>query len=333
MIFHHHDLPWQRAGLACPSNIPPRRDDSLHVTINDHSRVQLENRGFRPSRCATRSTSTRSAAIATRHARTSGSHRTISCCSNRPRAIPRKNIPGSDRVRGRARGTREPDRNAEALDHRPRGGRLRRRVRAPASPNRLVPVTIGRAQSAPDAYAAADLVLFPSTWEGFGNPVIESIAHRRPIVVGTYPVLDELRGVRRAAPGHRRRHRRAGVAAPPDAVDVLERNVELVRPHCSIQDLPERLGAVPSVRQDGTHGDRPGAGTRRRRIAHWVGLAKRIGYSLLLLAIVAFVAAAITGFTGWLVTVTVVALDRRLHRAAGADRARVRAARRRPRGP
>jgi len=47
---------------------------------------------------------------------------------------------------------------------------------------------------------------------------------------------------------------------------------------------------------------------KRRRIAHWVGLAKRIGYSLLLLAIVAFTAAAITGFTGWLVTVTVMAL-------------------------
>ena len=31
-------------------------------------------------------------------------------------------------------------------------------------------------------------------------------------------------------------------------VDVLERNVELVRPHCSIQDLPERLGAVLRAR-------------------------------------------------------------------------------------
>jgi hypothetical protein len=46
VVFHHHDLPWQRAGLPTPKNIPPRRPNSLHVTINDHSRVQLENRGF-----------------------------------------------------------------------------------------------------------------------------------------------------------------------------------------------------------------------------------------------------------------------------------------------
>ena len=92
-----------------------------------------------------------------------------------------------------------------------------------------------------DAYAAADLVLFPSTWEGFGNPVIESIAHRRPIAVGNYPVLDELRafGVQLLS------------VDDPDEVqdwlrrpdpEVLERNVELVRPHCSLADLPQRLG-------------------------------------------------------------------------------------------
>ena len=47
---------------------------------------------------------------------------------------------------------------------------------------------------------------------------------------------------------------------------------------------------------------------RRARIARWVKLAKRIGYSLLLLAVVAFVAAAIAGFPSGVVTVTVVAL-------------------------
>jgi hypothetical protein len=47
---------------------------------------------------------------------------------------------------------------------------------------------------------------------------------------------------------------------------------------------------------------------RRARIARWVGLAKRIGYGLLLVAVVAFAIAAITGFPSGIVTITVVAL-------------------------
>jgi NADH:ubiquinone oxidoreductase subunit 6 (subunit J) len=47
---------------------------------------------------------------------------------------------------------------------------------------------------------------------------------------------------------------------------------------------------------------------RRAQIARGVGIVKRLGYSLLLLAVVAFVAAAISGFEGVLVTVTVIAL-------------------------
>jgi hypothetical protein len=47
---------------------------------------------------------------------------------------------------------------------------------------------------------------------------------------------------------------------------------------------------------------------RRARIARWVGLAKRVGYGLLLLAVVAFVVAAAAGFPSGITTVTVVAL-------------------------
>jgi mannosylglucosylglycerate synthase len=106
-----------------------------------------------------------------------------------------------------------------------------------------VPVTVGRAASVADAYAAADLVVFPSTWEGFGNPVIESIAHRRPIAVGNYPVLDELRafGVHLLSVDDV-----DGVdrwLTSPD-LDLLERNVDLVRPHCSLPDLPRRIRAA-----------------------------------------------------------------------------------------
>jgi len=47
---------------------------------------------------------------------------------------------------------------------------------------------------------------------------------------------------------------------------------------------------------------------RRTRIARWVRLAKRVGYGLLLVAVLAFAVAAITGFPSGVVTVTVVAL-------------------------
>jgi mannosylglucosylglycerate synthase len=43
-----------------------------------------------------------------------------------------------------------------------------------------------------DAYAACDLVVMPSTWEGFGNPVLESVTHRRPLALFPYPVACEI---------------------------------------------------------------------------------------------------------------------------------------------
>ena len=241
VVFHHHDLPWQRAGLPTPPNIPPRRANSLHVTINDHSRAQLENRGFEAVtlRNAFDLDPLHGDRAATRAA--FGFAPDDLVLLQPTRAIPRKNIPAAvtfaaDLAR------REPDRN------------LRLWITGPAEDGyddvfarlvaeSVVPVTVGRAATASDAYAAADLILFPSTWEGFGNPVIESIAHRRAIVVGNYPVLDELRGFGVELLSVDSPDGVVAWLAEPDP-SILECNVELVRPHCSLADLPRRIDTV-----------------------------------------------------------------------------------------
>jgi glycosyltransferase involved in cell wall biosynthesis len=241
VVFHHHDLPWQRAGLPTPPNVPPHRPNSLHVTINDHSRVQLENRGFDAVTLRNAFDLDPSPGDGDRTREEFGFAPTDVVLLQPTRAIPRKNIPAAIEFA------------AELARRAPRWD-LRLWVTGPAEDGyddvcaRLVaesevPVTVGRAASAPDAYAAADLILFPSTWEGFGNPVIESIAHRRPIAVGHYPVLDELRafGVLLLSIDDVE-----GVHAWLEAPDpaALEANVERVRPHCSLADLPRRIDGV-----------------------------------------------------------------------------------------
>jgi mannosylglucosylglycerate synthase len=241
VVFHHHDLPWQRAGLPTPPNVPPHRPDSTHVTINDHSRAQLANRGFDAITLRNAFDLDPARGDRDRTRAEFGFDPSDVVLLQPTRAIPRKNIPAAiEFAADLAR--RDPDRN------------LRLWITGPAEDGyddvfarlvaeSVVPVTVGRATSAPDAYAAADLILFPSTWEGFGNPVIESIAHRRAIAVGHYPVLDELRGFGvhllsiDDVDGVE-----AWLRAPDPAV--LEANVERVRPHCSLPDLPRRIDAA-----------------------------------------------------------------------------------------
>jgi hypothetical protein len=79
-------------------------------------------------------------------------------------------------------------------------------------------------------------VTFPSTWEGFGNPTIESAIHRKPLVVGSYPVLEELR----AFGFH---------WYDVDTIELgddkaLEHNYEIAARHFNLRDLPQAIAPI-----------------------------------------------------------------------------------------
>jgi mannosylglucosylglycerate synthase len=57
-----------------------------------------------------------------------------------------------------------------------------------------------------DAYPHADLVTYPSLYEGFGNALLEAVAARRPVLVNRYPVY--ARDLARRLPLRRDRRRR-----------------------------------------------------------------------------------------------------------------------------
>lgn len=192
VLMHHHDLPWQREQFRHIDELPPRIPGAVHVTINELSRTAL--------------------------ARTEIDATTIYNCfdldaplGNRAKARRALGIPDDDLLvvqptraiarKGIPRALDLTHALAELLPERPAHFWIAGDAEEGYGPTldelveeAQVHVLRGTTNWVADMYAASDVVAFPSSWEGFGNPVIESVWAQRPLATSHYPVLDELLG-------------------------------------------------------------------------------------------------------------------------------------------
>ena len=179
-VMHHHDLPWQRAGLGDAVADDP---GWLHVTVNRLSAAELAERGISAETVYNHfaieppadGRATRAAIGVSPEAR---------LVLQPTRAVARKNVGGglaAAALLGATYWLTGP--TEEGYE-----GELERVLGAAAVPvlHRPAPGSMA------EAYGAADAVVLPSSWEGFGNPAVEASIHRRPVMVGSYPVAAEL---------------------------------------------------------------------------------------------------------------------------------------------
>lgn len=247
-LLHHHDLPWQRPGLG-GYGVP---DDPRwrHVTINGLSRDELAARGiaavtvynsFDVDGTAGTDGAPGDGVEERRRAlrRSLGVDERCRLVLQPTRAIPRKNVAGGIRAATELGATYWLLGPAED-GFGPELGALVAEARCP--------VVLGPPAGEPDlgvidAYRACDVVALPSTWEGFGNPAVESAVHRRPLVIGPYPVARELASFGFRWFGLDDVGSLKEWLDDPDPV-LLDANRAVASTHFSLRDLPARIAAV-----------------------------------------------------------------------------------------
>ena len=234
-VLHHHDLPWQRERYAsCP---PPPDDPAwLHVTINDLSREQLAERGIRAT--TVRNAFDPDPPSGDRRGTRDALHlgRDDILVVQPTRAIARKGVDVAvalSEAVGAAYWLVGPTEEGYGPQLQSILERARVRVMRGLPAGRRIA----------DAYAAADVVAFPSAWEGFGNPVVEAALYRKPLALRRYPVAVELeaygfRWFDAEDPDALRQW-----LAAPDA-SLLDDNRAVARRQFSLHDLPAKLGAL-----------------------------------------------------------------------------------------
>jgi glycosyltransferase involved in cell wall biosynthesis len=236
VIVHHHDPPWQRVRFAHVTSLPLDDPAWRHVTVNQLTARQFRRRGITATTIpnAFDTDAPPGDREAMRERLGVGPDERLAL--HPVRAIARKDVPTALRLATAVGATYwlagpAEEGYAPTLDRLLAGARKR--------------VLRTGFTSIPDAYAAADAVLFPSLWEGFGMPPLEAAVHRRPVAVGRYPVAEELRALGfRWLPTDDPAPLAAALADPASVKADLDLNHELVRAHFSLATLRDALRAL-----------------------------------------------------------------------------------------
>ena len=213
-IGHHHDYWWERdrfASCVVPEILerafPPDLPWVRHVSINSIAAAGLrERRGLESTVVPNvfdfdRPRPRRAPAVRRRLRSELGMGERGLLVVQPTRVVPRKGIELAIELVGRLG---DPDAvllitspaGDEGLDYLVELERLADRyaVRLAYAPDRFAPdhegKPIGPAHSLHDAYLAADLITYPSLYEGFGNALIEALFYGVPVVVNRYPVYE-----------------------------------------------------------------------------------------------------------------------------------------------
>ncbi len=234
-ILHHHDFPWQRKGFQDLGPWPPDDPSWQHVVINELSRRELAERGIEAT--TVYNAVLPPAAGDGKRARDLLDVTPDQLLLMQPtRAIPRKNVPGGLRLAEALRATYwltgpAEDGYGPELDRVLAG--------AACAVRRGMPGDLRMA----DAYEAADAVAYPSTWEGFGLPLIESALYRKPLAVGRFAMADELAAYGfKWFPADDPASLHAWLEHPDR--ELLEHNYAVAHRNFSVDALATRLGEV-----------------------------------------------------------------------------------------
>lgn len=182
-ILHHHDPPWQRTRFVHVTELPANDPAWLHVTINGLTQREFAERGIEATTIYNGFDLDAPSGDRDRMRSELGVGTSL-LVAHPVRAIGRKDIPSAIRLCEQLGATYWLTGPAEE-GYRPELDRI--------LADAACPVVHQAAPTQADIYAAADLVVFPSIWEGFGNPPIEAALHRKPVAVSHYPVAEELR--------------------------------------------------------------------------------------------------------------------------------------------